>query len=77
MSGVLLCFDSLMLELKLILSEKLFICNYVSVVFVFAAVCVAGYSASKNEILELRLPPKLFADNNKVIYLIIYIHFDK
>ncbi|XP_028282392.1 integrator complex assembly factor WDR73 isoform X2 [Parambassis ranga] len=28
-------------------------------------VCVAGYSASKNEILELRLPAKLFADNNK------------
>uniref|UniRef100_A0A3Q3GEN7 WD repeat domain 73 n=1 Tax=Kryptolebias marmoratus TaxID=37003 RepID=A0A3Q3GEN7_KRYMA len=28
-------------------------------------VCVAGYSASKNEILELRLPLKLFADENK------------
>lgn len=28
--------------------------------------CVAGYSSSKNEILELRLPPKLFADENKV-----------
>ncbi|XP_008292088.1 integrator complex assembly factor WDR73 [Stegastes partitus] len=28
-------------------------------------VCVAGYSLSKNEILELRLPLKLFADENK------------
>ncbi|XP_036930237.1 WD repeat-containing protein 73 isoform X1 [Acanthopagrus latus] len=28
-------------------------------------VCVAGYSSSKNEILELRLPPKLFASENK------------
>ncbi|XP_069576038.1 WD repeat-containing protein 73 isoform X1 [Brachyistius frenatus] len=28
-------------------------------------VCVAGYSPSKNEILELRLPLKLFADENK------------
>ncbi|KAM9310337.1 integrator complex assembly factor WDR73 [Pholidichthys leucotaenia] len=28
-------------------------------------VCVAGYSSSKNEILELRLPLKLFADENK------------
>eukprot|EP00066_Takifugu_rubripes_P010142 XP_003977724.1 PREDICTED: WD repeat-containing protein 73 [Takifugu rubripes] len=28
-------------------------------------VCVAGYSSSKNEILELRLPPRLLADANK------------
>ncbi|KAK5861680.1 hypothetical protein PBY51_017137 [Eleginops maclovinus] len=28
-------------------------------------VCVAGYSSSKNEILELQLPLKLFADENK------------
>lgn len=28
--------------------------------------CVAGYGSSKNEILELRLPPKLFANENKV-----------
>ncbi|XP_029307728.1 integrator complex assembly factor WDR73 [Cottoperca gobio] len=28
-------------------------------------VCVAGYSPSKNEILELHLPPKLFANENK------------
>uniref|UniRef100_A0A4W6D4D1 WD repeat domain 73 n=1 Tax=Lates calcarifer TaxID=8187 RepID=A0A4W6D4D1_LATCA len=28
-------------------------------------VCVAGFSPSKNEILELRLPRKLFADENK------------
>ncbi|XP_041845216.1 WD repeat-containing protein 73 isoform X2 [Melanotaenia boesemani] len=28
-------------------------------------VCVAGYSSSKNDILELRLPLKLFADENK------------
>ncbi|XP_045901284.1 WD repeat-containing protein 73 isoform X1 [Micropterus dolomieu] len=28
-------------------------------------VCVAGYASSKNEILELRLPLKLFADENK------------
>lgn len=28
-------------------------------------VCVAGFDASKNEILELRLPLKLFADENK------------
>uniref|UniRef100_A0AAQ5ZUZ4 WD repeat domain 73 n=1 Tax=Amphiprion ocellaris TaxID=80972 RepID=A0AAQ5ZUZ4_AMPOC len=28
-------------------------------------VCVTGYSLSKNEILELRLPLKLFADENK------------
>ncbi|XP_076594379.1 integrator complex assembly factor WDR73 [Chaetodon auriga] len=28
-------------------------------------VCVAGDSSSKNEILELRLPPKLFAGENK------------
>ncbi|XP_041799045.1 WD repeat-containing protein 73 [Chelmon rostratus] len=28
-------------------------------------VCVSGYSSSKNEILELRLPLKLFADENK------------
>lgn len=28
-------------------------------------VCVAGYSSSKNEILELLLPLKLFADENK------------
>ncbi|XP_059195193.1 WD repeat-containing protein 73 [Centropristis striata] len=28
-------------------------------------VCVAGYSPAKNEILELHLPPKLFADENK------------
>lgn len=32
----------------------------------FSAVCVAGYSSSKNEILELSLPPKLCADENKV-----------
>lgn len=32
----------------------------------FTAVCVAGHMSSKNEILELRLPPKLFADENKV-----------
>lgn len=35
--------------------------------FCFTAVCVAGYSSSKNEILELRLPPKLFASENKVL----------
>lgn len=34
--------------------------------FKFAAVCVAGYSSSKNELLELRLPPRLLADANKV-----------
>ncbi|XP_013885751.1 integrator complex assembly factor WDR73 [Austrofundulus limnaeus] len=28
-------------------------------------VCVAGYSSSKNDILELRLPLKVFADENK------------
>ncbi|XP_068585989.1 WD repeat-containing protein 73 [Cebidichthys violaceus] len=28
-------------------------------------VCVAGFSPSKNEILELRLPQKLFAEENK------------
>uniref|UniRef100_A0A1A8BDM8 WD repeat domain 73 n=1 Tax=Nothobranchius kadleci TaxID=1051664 RepID=A0A1A8BDM8_NOTKA len=28
-------------------------------------VCVAGYSSPRNEILELRLPLKLFADENK------------
>ncbi|CAG6014450.1 unnamed protein product [Menidia menidia] len=28
-------------------------------------VCVAGFSSSRNEILELRLPLKLFADENK------------
>ncbi|CAN9513894.1 unnamed protein product [Ophioblennius macclurei] len=28
-------------------------------------VCVAGYSPSKNEMLELRLPLKLYADENK------------
>ncbi|KAL3067692.1 hypothetical protein OYC64_022123 [Pagothenia borchgrevinki] len=28
-------------------------------------VCVAGYSSSKNEILELQLPLKLFAEENK------------
>ncbi|XP_051261369.1 WD repeat-containing protein 73 [Dicentrarchus labrax] len=28
-------------------------------------VCVAGFTSSKNEILELRLPLKLFADENK------------
>ncbi|KAM4601441.1 integrator complex assembly factor WDR73 [Polymixia lowei] len=28
-------------------------------------VCVAGYHAAKNDILELHLPPKLFADENK------------
>uniref|UniRef100_A0A1A7X993 WD repeat domain 73 n=1 Tax=Iconisemion striatum TaxID=60296 RepID=A0A1A7X993_9TELE len=28
-------------------------------------VCVAGFSSSKNEILELRLPLRLFADENK------------
>lgn len=33
---------------------------------VFVGVCVAGYSRSKNEILELRLPLKLLADENKV-----------
>lgn len=32
----------------------------------FVGVCVAGYSQSKNEILELRLPLKLLADENKV-----------
>lgn len=32
----------------------------------FTAVCVAGYCSSRNEILELCLPPKLFADENKV-----------
>lgn len=32
----------------------------------FTGVCVAGYSSSKNEILELSLPPKLCADENKV-----------
>lgn len=35
-------------------------------VLVFAAVCVAGHASSKNEILELLLPLKLFADENKV-----------
>ena len=34
--------------------------------FMFAGVCIAGYSSSTNEILELCLPPKLFADENKV-----------
>lgn len=33
---------------------------------VLLAVCVAGYSSSKNEILELRLPLKLLANENKV-----------
>ncbi|XP_026172459.1 integrator complex assembly factor WDR73 [Mastacembelus armatus] len=28
-------------------------------------VCVAGYSSSKNEILELHLPPRLFVEENK------------
>ncbi|KAK5928721.1 hypothetical protein CesoFtcFv8_000315 [Champsocephalus esox] len=28
-------------------------------------VCVAGYSSSKNEVLELQLPLKLFAEENK------------
>lgn len=28
-------------------------------------ICVAGYSTAKNEILELRLPLKLFADDNQ------------
>lgn len=32
----------------------------------FPAVCVAGCSPAKNEILELRLPLKLLADENKV-----------
>lgn len=32
----------------------------------FVGVCVAGYSQAKNEILELRLPLKLLADENKV-----------
>lgn len=32
----------------------------------FAAVCVAGYSPSQNELLELRLPPRLLAEANKV-----------
>lgn len=41
-------------------------CRQTERLFTFAAVCVAGYSSSKNEILELRLPPKLLADANKV-----------
>lgn len=32
----------------------------------FTAVCTAGSGSSKSEILELCLPPKLFADENKV-----------
>lgn len=31
-----------------------------------AALCVAGYSSAKNEILELTLPPRLLVDANKV-----------
>lgn len=31
-----------------------------------SAVCVAGYGSSKNQLLELRLPLKLFAEENKV-----------
>uniref|UniRef100_A0A3Q3W5Q1 WD repeat domain 73 n=1 Tax=Mola mola TaxID=94237 RepID=A0A3Q3W5Q1_MOLML len=31
------------------------------------SVCIAGYSSSKNEIMELCLPPKLFADENKAL----------
>lgn len=37
-----------------------------NVFVVSAAVGVAGYRSSKNELLELRLPLKLFADENKV-----------
>lgn len=42
--------------------------SFVLIIFfgVFVGVCVAGYSQSKNEILELRLPLKLLADENKV-----------
>ncbi|KAM7382865.1 hypothetical protein PAMP_002563 [Pampus punctatissimus] len=36
-----------------------------SLFVVSAAVCVAGYQLPKNEILELRLPLKLLADENK------------
>lgn len=42
-------------------------CRQTERLFKFAAVCVAGYSSSKNEILELRLPPRLLADANKVM----------
>lgn len=35
-------------------------------VFDVAAICVAGFSSDRNELLELHLPPKLFADTNKV-----------
>ena len=34
--------------------------------FYAAAICVAGFGSDRNEILELHLPPKLFADENKV-----------
>lgn len=42
--------------------------SFVLIIFfgVFVGVCVAGYSQAKNEILELRLPLKLLADENKV-----------
>lgn len=42
--------------------------SFVLIIFfgVFVGVCVAGFSQSKNEILELRLPLKLLADENKV-----------
>lgn len=42
-------------------------CRQTERLFKFADVCVAGYSSSKNEILELRLPPRLLADANKVM----------
>lgn len=37
-----------------------------SVLVVFTAVCVAGHTLSKSEILELHLPLRLFAEENKV-----------
>lgn len=40
---------------------------FITVCCVFTAVCVAGFSPSKNEILELHLPLKLFANENKVM----------
>ena len=50
-----------------IMSESAVHLNSYSVFIVFlSAVCVAGYSSSKNEILELQLPLKLFAEENKV-----------
>lgn len=43
-------------------------------IIMFTAVCVAGYSSSKNEILELLLPLKLFADENKVTICVNFIY---